>query len=69
MRAGESAATEDATVKRLWCTLWGHPDSVIVWEAWSWNPEVGRYRVLREECVRCSSVLALSSLVDGEPWS
>jgi hypothetical protein len=56
-------------MKRLWCALFGHADTVQVWGPWIDNFGVGRYRVATEECKRCRAVLALRSVVTGGRWT
>lgn len=56
-------------MKRLICWLLGHKDTVSVWEPWGYDPEVGRFRVLRDECPRCGSVVGLRSQVEDQPWT
>ena len=54
---------------RLLCRFTGCPDSVIWWEPWRDDPEIGRHRIVTEECVRCRGVLAQRSVVEGGRWT
>lgn len=53
-------------LRRLLCLLFGHPDSRLHWGAWQDDPEVGRHRVLTENCVRCRAVVSLASLLESD---
>ena len=56
-------------LRQLLCTLFGHSDDTrIHWGAWMDDPEMGRHRVVTEECERCRGVVALASVVEGERW-
>lgn len=55
-------------MRRILCVLFGHPDSAIHWGAWQYARQVGRFRVVTEECTRCRGVLALSSILESEWW-
>lgn len=56
-------------MRRLWCAIVGHADTVVRWGPWVDDPDMGRHRVVSEECVRCHAVVALASVVEGQPWT
>jgi hypothetical protein len=53
-------------LRRLRCRLFGHPDTEIHWGGWRSDPECGRYRVVKEVCVRCSAVLSHRLLMESD---
>jgi hypothetical protein len=58
-----------ALLRQLRCRLFGHPDAYVVWDIWRQpEPALGPVRMLREECVRCGRVLAISSIGEAE-WT
>jgi O-acetyl-ADP-ribose deacetylase (regulator of RNase III) len=57
-------------MKRIWCALFGHTDTVVAWGRIRAYPGDRLTREVAEVCERCRQVVGTATLIQsGERWT